>query len=247
MPEFPAYSGGTVSIDTTAGDYIAIADSFVLGSTGLAADAGTAFQHATGLGPDGHLRRDWIEKDYGFLAWSWDPSLSNNGVAPSASGVIQVVKLHAPKAISVTYVYVCVQTAGTNLTANQCMAKLYDSSMNKIGSGVTAGTTGVTANQATAWASTKTKEMALTGGPFAVAAGDFYVAISAVWTSTTNLKFKALDSSGPNANAFDTGNVNGLSLVNSRYATADTITSTFPATLTTLAQTTANALWVAVA
>lgn len=231
--EFPAYAGGTgAPIDQSAADYQALGDTFNLGSTGQAADAGTTWAHGNNLTPDGHDSRDYLAKDFGFLAWTGDLWILSAGQILTGNGVTHVVKLKVPRALpTVTNIVAIVQTAGATLTASNCWAALYDNSKNKIG---------VTADQSGVWNSTGIKTMALTSGPFALPAGVCYVVFAA--TGTTLPKFLGGGLGGTLVNL-------GLSAANSRFATeatAVTTLGTWPATLSTFSQTNGQAYFAAI-
>lgn len=198
-----AASGGgssvTLATTTPAADTI----------TGSAGSASTASKS-----DHTHPRATFQPTDHGMIAWPYDPSAAASTTALATAGTVYLVKVHVPVASSVTNIITQVTTAGSTLTAGQCFAGIYQG-------GTLLGTT---ADQATAWASTGVKTMALAGGPIAVAAGDVYIAF--VFNGTT----------GPtlprgNGNALINA---GLTAANSRYATADTgVTTTLPSTLGT--------------
>lgn len=239
MPEYPAYaSSAGAPIDQTPGDYQLIGDAFALGATGQAADAGTQWQHGANLGPGGHTRRDWVEADLGFNAWTGDYWNLSAGQAPNAGGTLQVVRLKNPTgSLSVTNIHLIVQTAGSVLTANDCFCGLYDANRNKLGTGNSAGGNGFTNDQSSLWTSTGLKTMAVNGGPFTITTTTFFIVFVA--TGTTLPKFLG---GGLGATM-----INGLlAAASSRFATADTgITTTMPATLAALSQTNASAFWAA--
>jgi hypothetical protein len=76
------------------------------------------------------------------------------------------VNVRAP--ITCTNVVTYVVAAGTGLTSGQNFAGLYNSAGTLIAA---------TADQTTPWASGGTKTMALTGGPYSLAAGFYWVAL----------------------------------------------------------------------
>jgi len=119
-----------------------------------------------------------------------------------------------------------VTTAGSTLTASQCLAGLYQS-------GTLLGTT---ADQSTPWSSTGYKTMAISGGAVAVVAGDVYVAFFANGTTLPTL-----------LRGFNNTAVNGsLASPNLRFATADSgRTTSFPASMGSQSAT-ALTYWAAV-
>lgn len=164
--------------------------------------------------------------DHGLIGWSMDPAAAVNTQIVTTAGLVHVAKIFLREPALVTNILFFITTAGATLTANQCLAGLYQN-------GTLIGSTG---NQATAWAGTGLITMALTGGPFAVAAGNVYAAWYYNGTTAPTLS----------RGAGTTGLVNaGFAAASSRFGTADTgRTTSLPATLGTVA---ANnvAWWVA--
>lgn len=241
MPEFPAYSGGSgAQIDTNPPDYAAIGDTFALGTTGFAADAGTQLKHGSSLSPDDHLSRQWVEGDFGFKAWTGDPwGLSAGQILPT-SGTLYMVRLKNPTlSMPVSNVTLVLKGVGASLTFAAC--RLYDSALAKIGTGNgTAGSNGVTADQSTVWGtggSNGVITMALTGGPFTITTATFLVGILAV--GTTMPSFLGGGLSGGSVNL-------GLSAANSRFAASSTGQTQLPDTAAALTQATGQALFAAV-
>lgn len=154
-----------------------------------------------------------LPAETGYLAFNFAPELSQGSTALGANGTVYAQRLWTPIAISVTNVHLHVGTAGATLTSGQNFAALYNSSKTLLGT---------SADQTTPWASAGMKTMALSGGPYAVAAGFFYVSVFA--NATTRPAF---------ARAGNFAIVNGLlSTANSKWATADTgRTTTMPATM----------------
>lgn len=164
-----------------------------------------------------HPRHDWQAADHGFIAWTYDGSVAGASSTPlTTAGTLYVMKLHVPVAASVTNIITYLTTAGIVLTSGQCFAALYQN-------GTLLGTT---ADQATNWASTGSKIMAISGGPVAVGAGDVQVAL---WFNGTT---------GPapvRSNGTSLANL-GLTAAAARFATANTgVTTTAPGTLATTA------------
>jgi hypothetical protein len=150
-----------------------------------------------------HGRYNWGPSDHGFKTWTMDIGVIGGNAVPT-SGTLNLARVHLPTAQSITNVLLYVFTNGTGLTANQCYAALYTSAGAKVD---------ITADQSTPWASTGLKTMALAGGAYSAAAGDYYVA----WWSNTGTSNPAFLRGGTAAN------VNaGLSAPNFRFATADT-------------------------
>ena len=105
--------------------------------------------------------------DVGWLAWNYDPAgVVNNSTIPT--GGVQLIGVQVRAAVSCTNVIVVVNTGGSVLTSGQNFAGLYNSAGTLIGT---------SADQTTAWASTGLMTMALTGGPFALPAGLYWVSL----------------------------------------------------------------------
>lgn len=109
----------------------------------------------------------WLPSDYGLISWSTDTSQgANSQVLTSGTLIMVAVKVRAQA--MVTNVNIVVSTAGAALTAGQNLVGIYDSSGNKVAE---------SAPQEANWTSTGHKQIALTGGPFMLNAGTYYVAI----------------------------------------------------------------------
>lgn len=175
-----------------------------------------------------HPRYHWAPADHGLKAWSYDGAMVSAGVTPS-DGVLQLVRVHVPVASTVTNILLLVTIAGTSLTSGNNIAALYTAAGAKID---------VTADQSTAWTTTGLKTMALSGGAYSAAAGDYYVA----WW---------MNGSGTDPQFGSRGTLEsinaGLSAPNLRFATANTgLTNAASAPLSLGSQTAANAAyWVA--
>jgi hypothetical protein len=166
-------------------------------------------------------------EDYGYLAWNWPPEYQNNTLTTTlnTAGRLNVFGVVIPRPITCTNIVIYVTTAGATLTANQCAGALYT------GAGALIAQTG---NQATAWTTTGIKTMALTGGPFALAAGRYDVALWYNGTTAPGL-FRANGTAEINVN---------LTLDRQRLANT-TITTTAPATLGNPAGSGSIPFWVA--
>jgi hypothetical protein len=170
-----------------------------------------------------------LTNDSGYLAWTFDPAqVSATGIAPG-SGVVNLAKVLVPQPISVTNVVLYVTSAGSSLTAGQSFAGLYNSAGTLIGT---------TADQSSAWTSTGRKSMALTGGPFTLTPGYYWVAFYSVGTTPPSF--------GKNNNALDATFYNGtLSAARYRFATNGTATTALAATITPGSNTALNTPWFA--
>lgn len=169
---------------------------------------------------------DWTAEDHGLIAWSYDCGLAGASSILTAAGTIHTVKLKLRKPASITNILIHVATAGSGLTASQCLAAVFQNGARL----------GVTADQSGVWNSTGVKTMAISGGPVAADAGEVVVGFYA--NGTTLPTFTRSASSATLVNA-------GLAAASSRYGTADTgRTTSMPTTLGTIAAAAAS-YWVA--
>lgn len=165
--------------------------------------------------------------DHGLISWSFDPSLAQGSITATA-GVLQLVKLKVPDRVTITNLHLFVGVAGATLTANQCYASLYTSG------GVLLANT---AQQATNWASTGAKIMALST-PQTVNSGYIYVGFYS--NGTTQPAFLR-GITGANSS-----NNPGLATPNLRYATSGSGYTTAPPNPFGAQATSAVSYWAAV-
>lgn len=160
---------------------------------------------------------DFVPADHNLKAWTFDPILAPGGNTGGAAGTINGARLRLATTQPITNIWMHVATAGATLTAGQCFAALYTG---------TGAYLDKTADQATAWASTGPKTMALAGGTVSRPAGDYIVTWWANGTTPPAMaRVPALASALANA---------GLTSPNLRNFIADTgITTTPPANLGT--------------
>lgn len=151
--------------------------------------------------------------DYGYISMSYDPAAATTtSTALTPAGKVFTVRLPVRTRSLVTNIVMWVQTAGATLTAGQCIAGLYQN--NTLLSS--------TADQATNWASTGAKTMALTAAQD-VSPG--FVDVAFYYNGTTGPAFMRT--------AATAGNL-ALTTTSIRNATADTArTTTLAATLGT--------------
>ena len=163
--------------------------------------------------------------EHGLLGASASPWNTSSSTIMGVAGRLELSRLRLPFPSSVTNIVMTVTTAGGTLTSGQCFAALYT------GAGALVG---VTATQHTAWESTGAKTMALASGPFACAAGLYYVGYW--YNGTTAPTFRT-------AVTVTASHVNlGFSAPNLLAGTADTgLTTTAPATFG--AQTSGGSAW----
>lgn len=161
-------------------------------------------------------------EDHGLLAWTMDPQSAGTGTVLAAAGTLQGARLYLPRPMTVTNLCCHVSAAGATLTAGSCKAALY----NSVGTLI-----GTTVDQATAWASTGFKAMALTA-PVVCPAGYYDIAL---WYNGTTSPSIYRTSAVP----VDNANLTGAS---ARFFTANTTnTTTAPAPLGT--KTVQNTAW----
>lgn len=152
--------------------------------------------------------------DNAYLGWSVAPE----GVGPgavNASGTLYGLRIPVPVTISVTNMWIYVNTAGATLTAAQNLLGLYTSAGAKIAQ---------TADQATAWTATGLKSAALTGGPFTIVGGpNVYVYAAILSVGTTPPVFRGINILSAMLNANQTVGLGGRCV-------AQTAQTTIPAT-----------------
>lgn len=170
--------------------------------------------------PDGR----WGPQDHGLTAWTYDPAMGASGTILATAGTVNFARIHIPFGGPISNIWVLLTSAGTTLTASQCFAGLYN----------TAGTLlASTADQSTAWGTSGTKSMALTGAPITVTPADYLVGFFANGTILPTF----LRAVSQNANI-------NLSNANSRFGTASAgNTTVMPSAIGTLAAA-SNAWWV---
>lgn len=163
------------------------------------------------------LQAGFAPVDHGLVAWSYDPISAANAAIMAAAGTLNVVRLKIAGPTLVTAIDMLSHTAGGSLTAGQCFAMLFDE---------TGARVGITADQASAWASgTGLKDMALTA-PVTVNGPFVYVGLYGNGTTLPTWRLSVASATPGNAN---------LSAAVSRFGYANTgLTSTPPTTLGTI-------------
>jgi hypothetical protein len=158
----------------------------------------------------------WLPSDQNFLAWPYDPAAGMvNSSVLSALGTLNLIRVNIRSAVSVTNVVALVAVAGGTLTAGQNFAGLYNS----------AGTlVGASADQTANWGGTGQFTMPLTGGPFALPAGFYWVALLA--NGTTSPSF------GRSFNTFAAVANGSLPAAQSRYGAGPAAQTTLPGSIT---------------
>lgn len=160
------------------------------------------------------LAYNWTAGDRLLLAENLQAAYCGGTILPTA-GRVEGAVLRLPNAGVVTNLVINVTVAGSTLTANQCLAGLYDSGGTLIAA---------TADQSGTWNSSGTKTMALASGPYTLQAG-LYFAVFFANGSTLPTMARAGATSGSLANL-------GFPAPVSRFFFADTgRTTSLPATL----------------
>jgi hypothetical protein len=122
----------------------------------------------------------WTPLDSGYLAWNFDPAVEiGGGTLMGTTGQVQLLRINVRRGITVTNVAVFLTALGVTLTSGQNFLALYGSAG---GAAI-----GVTADQTTNWNSGGTNRFvpaALVGGPYALAAGFYWVGILSNWSGT---------------------------------------------------------------
>jgi hypothetical protein len=113
----------------------------------------------------------------GLVAWNYDQLACNNSQIATVGSVFYH-RVVIPTAVTATNIVIYLGAGGNTLTSGQCFAGLYDSSGARLA---------VTADQSSAWTGIQVVKMALVGGPYALAAGTYYVAILANGTTGPRL------------------------------------------------------------
>lgn len=166
-------------------------------------------------------------RDHGWLTWSFPVTDCNSTSFTPAAGQITAAKVYLPQTATVTNVVLFVAAAGTALTSGQNFAGLYTTAGNLLSA---------TGDQTTPWGTTGLKVAALTTAQTNLAAGYYYVALSA--NNITSLTFSRCNTSNSLLNA-------GLTASTSRFATGSSgNTTVMPSTMGTLASS-SNGLWAA--
>ena len=166
--------------------------------------------------------------DQGLQAWTFDP-VTFGGGNTSTAGTIYMGKVYigAPTSITNICMYLSTPTAGT---AGQNFAGLYDGSGTQLG---------VTADQTANWTSgIGFRTMPLAGGPVSLNAGFYYVAHVSNSAGTMGFgRASNLATFSGNASAFN------LTAATYRYATAGTLQTSLPASITMTGRATTDIQW----
>lgn len=150
------------------------------GTTGqiLAKNSNTDYdtEWITNAGGGGSGAGAFLPDDIGLYACNFDPALAvSTSTALPNNGAVYLFKVRLDAAQTVTGTAIYLTTAGSVLTSGQNFTALYDSAGNLV-------TGSQSADQSTAWAGTGLMKAAFSGGPIALGAGEYYVA---VWSNAT--------------------------------------------------------------
>ena len=173
-----------------------------------------------------------------YLAWSFDPMLLN-GQSTLNSGQLYLIRVNVRQAVSCTGVVVpvAIAAAAGTLTSNESFAGLYSS----------AGTlVGTTADQSGVWTTNGVYAKPLTGGPYSLSAGFYWVAM--LCNNNTG------NSSNPAPPRTGTGPTDGTVILNAgfgastaRFGTYGSSQTSLPGSITTSSISLfGNAIWGAI-
>lgn len=168
------------------------------------------FQHVTGFD-----NGEASPPAHSLVAWAYDPSHAVNAIALTG-GTVYLTKLHITRSVSVTKLYWWMSVAGVTPTAGQSFGGLYSS----------AGARLVTAD-ADATVTATAGLQTLTIGSTALTAGSFVWAALVFNAGTLPTVQYASGATG----ATTATNV-GLTAATFRYATAGTVQTSLPASIT---------------
>jgi hypothetical protein len=133
------------------------------------------------------------------------------------AGVLQLAKLPLPLSLSVSEILVCVESAGSGLTATENYVGIYSSSGTLLAS---------TGDQSTVWTSTGVKTMDITGKPVSIAGGPgTFVWIAVLTNGTGPPQFQ---SSGAGVGALNAG----LATASARAGTILATQTSLPSSIT---------------
>lgn len=219
----PNDGADTITIAATGGGYT---DEQVRDVVGVALVAGSGIGIAVNDGADSisisaNEPYNFVAADHGYVGWSCDTQLAGSSTAPTAAGVMHLIKVKLPVAATIASVSLRITNTASGL-ANSFVA-LYDSSGTR---------RAVTADQSTPWQTSGAKSISFVS-PYAAAAGVYYVGIL-VGTASVLPTF----SRSSNSNVVNDGLTAAQGFRASAHAT--TGLSATPSSLTLSTQTTAG-------
>lgn len=152
--------------------------------------ARVGFEAGAGSSPAAPAQQGFQPSDAGFLAWTFDAATCAS-VKLVGGGNVILARVPVRSAISVTNVVAAITVAGSVLTASENFAGLFSSAGTLIAS---------TADQSAVWTTAGVYAMALSGAPYTLQPGYYWVAILANGTTApTFLAGSALATAAPNA------------------------------------------------
>lgn len=170
--------------------------------------------------------------DSGYKAWTFPAEQAGGAGSIPGAGVVTLGKVLVNSAQSVTSVALYVNTGGTGLTSGQNFAGVYNS-----GGTLVATTADLTA----AWAGTGWMAHALSGGPYTLTQGAYWVAIMSNGTTRPTFSRNASNLSGALYNGL-------LANASLRFATNGTGTTALPSLITPSSNSSLNVpYWLALA
>ncbi|MFI9244160.1 hypothetical protein ACIGXF_16580 [Streptomyces sp. NPDC053086] len=171
----------------------------------------------------------WTPADQGLITWSFDPAACTATGTTLSAGFIYLIEIVLRQAATIAKINAVIGTAGATLTANQCLAGLYD----------TTGTRrGVTGDMSTTWNSAGNKAMSLTSS-YSAAAGRYYLAL--LFNGTTSPTFACGSTLGA---TFTPGNAN-LAAGSYRFCRSASGQTSLPTSITLSGYTPdANNVWL---
>ena len=189
-------------------------------STDIQAD-GTQAAGAKGILADsGHVHPENLPvtaADAGYLGWNFDPAMAQ-GSTTLATGILYLARINIRQPTTVTNVLMYIPNAGGGLTTAENFAGLYN----------TAGTLiATTADQTTGFGAGGLRTMALSGGPYTVAAGTW------VWAAVLSNESGGSTPTFLRASSTSTSGLEpGFAAATYRWATNTAGNTTLPTSIT---------------
>lgn len=205
----------------------------VIGSMGWGTPVNNAFIDQDNRITQLNRQRDTTgATDHNLITWSWDPA-TNLASSTLTSGTVFMSKMWVREPATITNLVFGVATLGTGLTAGQNFAGLYNAAGTRLG---------VTADQTATWGAGAigAQDIPIAGGPVAVPAGAYYLALLSVGGTTPAFARGSSAASGGS-----TVNVR-LTAATARFAVGPAGQTSLPASITMASRTAdQRALWTA--
>ena len=167
------YAGATASGSPASGTF-AVGD-YVTDQTGVLWICTAAGTPGAWVPTGSQYGAGTLSSDFGWLAWNYDPMTAVNASQPSNS-TQTLIRVNVRYPVPCANVLLVVESAGAALTANENFAGLIAGQANG-SSWPAGGLIASTADQHTAWTGTGLMTMALSGGPYTLPAGFYWVVI----------------------------------------------------------------------